>query len=153
MKKLLTLLLVTLLAVTALTCLMGITASAETYGDLTYSVSNGEVTITDCKTNASGSLTIHSEINGYPVTRIGSSAFSGCSGLTSVAIPDGVTSIGNSAFNYCNKLSSVVLSKNLKNIGDFAFAFCVDIANIRIPEGVESIGEYAFLHYQELLYL
>ena len=35
---------------------------------------------------------------GTKVTVIGEDAFHGCSGLTSVTIPDGVTSIGNYAF-------------------------------------------------------
>ena len=37
----------------------------------------------------------------YFVTSIGESAFYGCSGLTSVTIPDGVTSIGGYAFYGC----------------------------------------------------
>ena len=37
----------------------------------------------------------------YQVTSIGDGAFSGCSDLTSVTIPNSVTSIGNAAFWYC----------------------------------------------------
>ena len=38
---------------------------------------------------------------------IGSSAFYGCSSLTSISIPGGVTGIGSSAFRYCSSLTSI----------------------------------------------
>ena len=38
----------------------------------------------------------------YSVTSIGNSAFRGCTGLTSVIIPNSVTSIGDWAFYGCN---------------------------------------------------
>ncbi len=41
------------------------------------------------------------------VTSIGEYAFSDCTGLTSITIPDSVTSIGNSAFWGCNELKTV----------------------------------------------
>ena len=37
----------------------------------------------------------------YNVTSIGISAFHGCTGLTSITIPESVTSIGSSAFSGC----------------------------------------------------
>ena len=60
----------------------------------------------------------------YSVTSIGSSAFSSCSSLTSITIPNSVTSIGNSAFSSCSSLTSIVIPNSVMNIGDNAFSYC-----------------------------
>ena len=74
---------------------------------LTYEIEDGEVTITDCDTSLSGDIVLPSKIEGKPVTSIGDWAFSGCSGLTSVTIPDSVASIGDYAFYGCKKLTQI----------------------------------------------
>lgn len=53
---------------------------------------------------------------------IGNNAFSGCTGLTSVTIGDGVTSIGSYAFYNCASLTSIVIPDSVTSIGDYAFA-------------------------------
>ena len=55
------------------------------------------------------------------MTSIGGSAFLGCSGLTSVTIPNSVTSIGWYAFYECSGLTSVTIGSGVTSIGDNAF--------------------------------
>ncbi len=66
------------------------------------------------------------------VTSIGESAFSGCSGLTSVTIPEGVTSIGDYAFSRCTGLTSVTIPSSLTSIGNYAFQYCSGLASVTI---------------------
>ncbi len=78
------------------------------------------------------------------VTSIGSGAFSGCSGLTSVIIPNSVTSIGQWAFSKCSGLTSVTIPNSVTSIGNYAFQYCSGLTSVTIPNSVISIGENAF---------
>ena len=82
--------------------------------------------------------------NGLPVTSIGSFAFSGCTGLTSVTIVDSVTSIGYEAFFGCTGLTSVTISDSVTSIGSSAFSNCTGLTSIEIPNSVTSIESGAF---------
>ncbi len=78
------------------------------------------------------------------VTSIGWSAFSSCTSLTSVTIPDSVTSISDSAFWNCESLTSVTIPDSVTYIGDSAFSDCTSLTSVTIPDSVTSIGKSAF---------
>ncbi len=80
----------------------------------------------------------------FSVTSIGYRAFYGCSGLTSITIPNSVTSIGESAFDNCSGLTSVTIPNSVTSIGEKAFYYCTSLTSITIPNSVTSIGDYAF---------
>ncbi len=96
----------------------------------------------------SGNVTIPPKITykskEYSVTSIGGYAFSECSGLTSVTIPNSVTSIGNWAFWGCTGLTSVTIPNSVTNIGEYAFFWCTGLISVSIPNSVTNIGNYAF---------
>ena len=81
----------------------------------------------------------------YKVSSIDRYAFSGCSNLSRVTIPDSVTSIGNSVFYNCTSLTSVTIGNSVTIIDVNAFYNCSNLTNITIPNSVTSIGNNAFI--------
>ncbi len=110
---------------------------------------------------------------GDVVQKIGKLAFSGCTQLGEVYIPESVTSIYSDAFYGCENLKTVtllnkewvsndrnynnslchyfgkqveeyVLNDELTAIGNYAFYDCNGLKRITIPQNVESVGNYAF---------
>ncbi len=123
MKKLKYLIPLTLI-LTALVTLVVITSmsvNAETDGYFTYTVSNGEATITDVDTAISGDVIIPSTLGGYPVTSLGDSAFSDCAAITNITIPDSIKSIGTRAFYGCTGITEITIPASVTDIGTQIF--------------------------------
>ena len=64
------------------------------------------------------------------MTNIGSSAFSGCSSLTSITIPDGVTGIEDRSFRSCSSLTGITIPDGVTTIGNYAFEGCSNLTDV-----------------------
>ncbi len=123
-------------------------------------------TITGCSDEVTKAV-IPAQINGRAVTVIGECAFSSCSKLSEITIPDGVTnietdafgqctaltkvvipnsvtSLGERAFNACSALNEVTLSNSLTRLETAVFISCTALKSVKIPSSVTSIGDWAF---------
>ena len=102
----------------------------------------------------------------FGVTSIGDFAFSGCTGLTSVAIPSGVTNFADKVFSGCTGVTSVTVPGDIPlstlfpdsyktitrvtiadgatRICSEAFKNCENLETVTIPNSVTKIGHEAF---------
>jgi len=146
------------------------TAFGETWGDYTYTVANGKVTITSYD-GVGGQINVPARINDLPVVDIGRAfsataitgitipgsvtsisygAFSGCGQLTSIVIPESVISIGGLAFFNCTLLTTVTLPSGLTRIELMLFQDCRSLSAVTIPSGVTTIENNVFMNCQNL---
>lgn len=92
-----------------------------------------------------GSYTINDSI-----TSINGNAFSNCTSLTGIILPESVISIGDDAFSNCTSLTGIMLPESMISIGDDAFSNCISLTGITIPDSVTSIGSNAFYNCTNL---
>ena len=75
---------------------------------------------------------------------IGASAFSNCTGLTTISIPNSVKNIGDGAFFSCTGITAISIPSSVTAIGNNTFKSCTGLSSIDIPGSVESLGSGAF---------
>ena len=90
------------------------------------------------------------------MTSIGSSAFSYCSGLTSIVVEDGNTSYDSR--DNCNAIIEIesntlivgckntIIPSSVTSIGNGAFYYCSGLTSVIIPNSVTNIGNNAFYY-------
>ena len=102
--------------------------------------------------NFKGRTKLTSVVIPNSVTWIGTSAFNGCTGLTSVIMQDGekdVTYLGNNAFDGCTNLTNIRLSSTLTSMSSQVFNNCKSLISIYIPASVTDIranDDYSFFN-------
>ena len=74
------------------------------------------------------------------ITYIGVSAFEGCTGLTSIDIPGSVTTVPQAGFAGCTSLTKAVLRNETKYIHPAAFRDCTSLKIVSIPTSVIEIA-------------
>ena len=73
----------------------------------------------------------------------------GCSGFTTVKIPETVTEIGDGAFRDCSRLKSIEIPESVTEIGSHTFSN-TKLGSIRVPDTVTDMGDHVFSGCTEL---
>ena len=109
-----------------------------------------------------GDVVIPEMLGGHPVAAIGEKAFSMCSEVSSMTIPDSVENIGALAFFGCDGLEKFSVGENNQAFAvaegvlfskDMKTLLCFPGGKGRtwaVPEGTAEIGSYAFVHCELL---
>lgn len=98
-----------------------------------------QTTLIACPAGKTGSYSITNKVN-----KLGGYAFSDCSGLTNISIPQTITTISSNAFCNCTGLTSIIIPNRANFILESAFSGCIGLTSITIPARVFTIESYAF---------
>jgi len=111
-------------------------------------ISNSDLSTVKSALTSSGKY-VNLDLSGSTgITNIADNAFSDCTTLTGITLPDTVIIIGSSngagAFKGCTNLKSVVIPDSVTSIGDSSFSGCTSLTSVIIGSSVASIGHYSF---------
>lgn len=85
------------------------------------------------------------------ITSIGTGAFRGKAGITTISLPDSVREIDNTAFFGCPALETVELCESIVSIGAAAFRSCPILTHVTGNlKSLKTIAKYAFLEDSSL---
>ena len=105
-----------------------------------YKIEKNEVILTQYE-GEEDAICIPKQIDGMPVTEIGTEAFSEYgAALSRIEVPGTVKKIGDGAFKMCMSLTELVLHEGLEEIGEDVFLF-TPLTALFLPVSVRSIGK------------
>ena len=126
-----------------------------------YLIIEGEAAAFEAEPSEDGSVTVESEVSGYPVTSVAAYCMAGGDNedgteveprtdVVSVTIGEGVSVIRERAFYYSTGLESVELPDSLEVIMDEAFRAAYSLTSADIPDAVWYLGFESFRHCTSL---
>jgi len=120
----------------------GVDITYKVMGDRQCQVGDGSYTAIDRETK--GRIVIPRQVgDGYLVKRINDYAFSFCTNLTEIVIPE-VREIGYSAFMDCKKLCGIEIPSTTELIDRDAFNGCSALCSINLPSKMETLDSFTF---------
>lgn len=145
------------LPILLLALLLPTTAMAYDFevGGIYYEINGSEATVAQSPSYSyRGDVVIPSSVayqgTTYSVTAIGNKAFYGCTGMTSISMPNTIKSIGETVFYCCEQLTSVTIPNSVVTIGYRAFYYTPRLTSVVIGNSVTTIGNQAFLYCESL---
>lgn len=84
------------------------------------------------------------------LSKIGKEAFSYCSNIEEIYLPDGILTIEEKAFYNCSKLSKVFIGNGLTELAYSLFYGCGNLSDVYLGNSVKSISDYCFMGCTEL---
>ena len=121
--------------------------TSGTTGDCTWTLNGTVLTISgngEMGNSAPWGKEISRVIIETGVTNISESAFSNCTGLTSIYLPNSIKSIGKYAFSNCTGLTYIRIPDSVTEINYAAFSGCTGLTDITLPDGITKIYKSAF---------
>jgi uncharacterized repeat protein (TIGR02543 family) len=109
----------------------------------TYTLSGGKATVTAGPT--SGAVSVPGTVAGYPVAAIGACAFQNATGITSLAVANGIGSVGESAFRGCSGLVAANLGTGVTNVAKWAFRECTALRTVTFGPNMAAWGDGLFI--------
>ena len=123
----------------------------QQYSDITTLTLEGSANAmddTDCqfiRTEMAGTLQVlDMQTVGFTASKIPDDAFTGCTGLQTVTLPNTASQMGNDVFSGCTSLGSITIPDNLSDVGNRAFAGCTALTRAVMGTNTSIIGVSAF---------
>ena len=86
----------------------------------------------------------------YKIVGIDDYAFSGCTELTEINLPDSLKTIGSCALRGCTSMKQIDWPSELENVGICAFTACTGLTEVTLPDFMTSIPDEMFEYCESL---